>query len=299
MKQLLQIKLEYTSGLISLLLLLNDTSPTATMAPLNQGSAFYHRLGGIYLRKLDGDLVTVEGTYAEEIKQDWCHIRNQVSNIAGVRSFDLKNSDTSVVFKDITLSRHQEDNPASQSQLRTCEVIDKSHGLIRGLACYREPDDSLDDESDLSFWAELFLLLAANIQPFRSIEGNESSETARIAGKIADIFDQKLRHNTQNDQWEAKGRSYFIDRVYGFVDKRIPLELCLPAFPCKSPNPNKVSGLDPDEAESYALRTIQTFLNEIRSIYEPGAELIIISDGHVFSDCSEYQLPSRYRTQQN
>ncbi|KAJ5107931.1 hypothetical protein N7456_004606 [Penicillium angulare] len=61
--------------------------------------------------------------------------------------------------------------------------------------------------------------------------------------------------------------------------------MCLPAFPCKSSNLEKVAGVLPDRGEELALRRLYSVLRQIESIYEPGAKLCIISDGHVFSDC--------------
>ena len=84
------------------------------------------------------------------------------------------------------------------------------------------------------------------------------------------------------------GREFFVNTVFGFVSRGVPVECCLPAFPCKSPNPTKVGGTRPDRAEGIALRVLRNFLNEVKKVYEPGAKLLIISDGHVFSDCSTY-----------
>jgi pyoverdine/dityrosine biosynthesis protein Dit1 len=68
-------------------------------------------------------------------------------------------------------------------------------------------------------------------------------------------------------------------------DERI--QMALPAFPCKSPNLRKVGGLNPDMAERVALRTLQRFAQDVRAIYSPGVAIWIISDGHVFADCSK------------
>lgn len=56
----------------------------------------------------------------------------------------------------------------------------------------------------------------------------------------------------------------------------------LPAFPAKSPNPNKVLGTVPDMAEKLALTFLNALCENIKA-HAPGA-LTICSDGHVFSD---------------
>jgi pyoverdine/dityrosine biosynthesis protein Dit1 len=66
-----------------------------------------------------------------------------------------------------------------------------------------------------------------------------------------------------------------------------PIELVLPAFPAKSPNPAKTLGPLPDLAEVLALRSLQLLCDEIAQVYAPGATLTIASDGHVFADLVE------------
>lgn len=63
-----------------------------------------------------------------------------------------------------------------------------------------------------------------------------------------------------------------------------PLELLLPAFPAKSPSPQKVLGKLPDYAESVALRTLQRLCEELTELHPPGVRLVLCSDGLVFAD---------------
>jgi pyoverdine/dityrosine biosynthesis protein Dit1 len=58
----------------------------------------------------------------------------------------------------------------------------------------------------------------------------------------------------------------------------------LPAFPAKSPSPQKVLGHLPDMAEELALRFLDQVCDEIKELYSPGARITICSDGRVFSD---------------
>ncbi|OJJ46527.1 hypothetical protein ASPZODRAFT_40116, partial [Penicilliopsis zonata CBS 506.65] len=81
------------------------------------------------------------------------------------------------------------------------------------------------------------------------------------------------------------GREYLLARVLFFTSRNLPLEMCLPAFPCKSSNPEKVTGTMPDRGEELALRRLHQVLRQIKEVYPPGAFICIISDGHVFSDC--------------
>jgi pyoverdine/dityrosine biosynthesis protein Dit1 len=73
-------------------------------------------------------------------------------------------------------------------------------------------------------------------------------------------------------------------QVEAFVRAGAPLELVLPAFPAKSPNPQKVLGALPDLAEERALERLSELLDELTSVWPAGARLTICSDGHVFAD---------------
>jgi pyoverdine/dityrosine biosynthesis protein Dit1 len=75
-----------------------------------------------------------------------------------------------------------------------------------------------------------------------------------------------------------------LARVEHFVARGRPVELILPAFPGKSPNPNKVLGALPDMAERLSLEFLQSLCQRIQRIHPPGARLIICSDGRVFAD---------------
>ena len=58
----------------------------------------------------------------------------------------------------------------------------------------------------------------------------------------------------------------------------------LPAFPTKSPNPNKVLGTLPDMAERLSLSFLNHLCQRIQLHYAPGMRILICSDGHVFGD---------------
>ena len=58
----------------------------------------------------------------------------------------------------------------------------------------------------------------------------------------------------------------------------------LPAFPAKSPSPEKTLGAMPDYGEVLALENLQELCDRFNKIYRPGAKVVICSDGRVFSD---------------
>jgi pyoverdine/dityrosine biosynthesis protein Dit1 len=75
-----------------------------------------------------------------------------------------------------------------------------------------------------------------------------------------------------------------LQRIISAVKKNEPVTFILPAFPGKSPNPEKVLGPLPDFAERLALNFLGTLCQRIRNIYAPGIRIFLCSDGRVFSD---------------
>lgn len=79
-------------------------------------------------------------------------------------------------------------------------------------------------------------------------------------------------------------QSLHLSKVASAIKEAKPITFVLPAFPGKSPNLSKVLGPLPDMAEELALQFLEQLCEEIKGIYAPGAQIIICSDGRVFSD---------------
>lgn len=75
-----------------------------------------------------------------------------------------------------------------------------------------------------------------------------------------------------------------IPKIVDSIEKDEPILFVLPAFPGKSPNPQKVLGPLPDMAERYSLQFLNGLCQSIKMIYAPGAHILICSDGRVFSN---------------
>lgn len=105
---------------------------------------------------------------------------------------------------------------------------------------------------------------------------------------VTHIFEQDIRNIAINDAWEDTGKDYFKKVIDYFTSRMLKIEACLPAFPCKSSNSLKVAGSLPDKGEELALRQLVSFAKKVNEVYPPGMKIWIISDGHVFSDCSKY-----------
>ncbi len=74
-----------------------------------------------------------------------------------------------------------------------------------------------------------------------------------------------------------------LPKMLAKIEKGEPITFVLPAFPGKSPNLAKVLGTLPDMAERRALIFLQQLCERIGRIYEPGARMVLASDGRVFS----------------
>jgi pyoverdine/dityrosine biosynthesis protein Dit1/alpha-ketoglutarate-dependent taurine dioxygenase len=84
-------------------------------------------------------------------------------------------------------------------------------------------------------------------------------------------------------------------KVAGFVRDGQPIDLVLPAFPCKSVNTQKCFGRTPDMAEWLAIRTIVTAIRDIEEVYSPGVRFTIFSDYHSFSEYISVNLDEHYQ----
>ncbi len=74
-------------------------------------------------------------------------------------------------------------------------------------------------------------------------------------------------------------------QIEAFAELQKPIQMVLPAFPCKSRNnARKVLGTLPDKGEEVALRNLDALCDGLSAVHPPGAELVIVSDGRVFAD---------------
>ena len=107
------------------------------------------------------------------------------------------------------------------------------------------------------------------------------------SSRLVDLCEDQLLFQPPSSQWQSGGRVKMLEMMSFFTARHLPILMCLPAFPCKSSNADKVGCFTPDRGEELALRRLHQVLSQMQGIYEPGASICIISDGHVFSDCSE------------
>lgn len=146
--------------------------------------------------------------------------------------------------------------------------------------------EDFDKESKFESW--FFHLLLSTSSVNYNMASEESFE--KYTDKIANKFVEELKNTTLGDQWDATGEEHFKGVVNFFTSRGAPIEAVLPAFPCKSSNMMKVASQLPDLGEALSLKRLVSFAESIKKVYPPGMKIWIVSDGHVFSDCSMFEF---------
>ncbi|KAK9436565.1 transferase family protein [Metarhizium brunneum] len=120
--------------------------------------------------------------------------------------------------------------------------------------------------------------------PINSSKPNADSE--EVSHQILDIIvEYALNKFDDSKERLAKGADTFLSSIHHFVAAGTRVEACLPAFPFKSANKvYKVLGNLPDKAEELALCRLNTMCTRIKEVYQPGAQVTIISDGITYND---------------
>lgn len=242
--------------------------------PMN-GSSVYDRLVTVYSRRHDGYVVHCTN---EALRANWGTFRALTSLVTPHR--------TAKIFSLPFAACSGSAVPGTFPSCARAKLLERQHNgsLICGIIVRANAFDSFDDLDE--YFMDLILRSTHIGIPLQEMT-SDCQTNDRIVDEIVDLFDITIRNLTPDDQWTATGREYFSRRVKHFTRHGMKLEFALPAFPCKSSNPSKVGGNLPDLAEAIALTTLHKFVIDIERLYAPGATVLIVSDGHVFSDCSK------------
>lgn len=98
------------------------------------------------------------------------------------------------------------------------------------------------------------------------------------------IFDILSAYSNNQGQIENFSLVPLYEQMKAKIQEQKPLIFLLPAFPAKSPSPDKTIGHLPDLGEVLALSELNSMCEKITALYPVGAKVIICSDGRVFSD---------------
>ena len=113
----------------------------------------------------------------------------------------------------------------------------------------------------------------------------DENNTKDIEINVIDLFKKYFKYNHINDKFESDGIKIMIEKIRYWINLRKPIYCCLPAFPAKSPNTEKVFSCSfPDYGEYLALHQLYQFANQVSNFYKYGCQILIIADGRVYGD---------------
>ncbi|KAK3301847.1 Pyoverdine/dityrosine biosynthesis protein-domain-containing protein [Chaetomium strumarium] len=225
--------------------------PFRAMDFSNEGHSFYHRFQGSFLYNGSGQLLHCTGERRQWVEENWTSLRS--GDTQAMQQTGIK----------IYRSPHA--------------VHNKTTAVMVSTDSKKSQDEPFEEFFVQRILSQADLCVLSHPKP--------TAQSDSTTEQIVDLFDRYLRYEGKNDRWAHGGRAYFAERVRHFTTQDAAIQFCLPAFPCKSSNGDKVTGPDPDRGEELALERLHGFVEAIERIYPPGAKLWIISDGHVFSDC--------------
>jgi hypothetical protein len=243
----------------------------------NNGVSIYQRFQAIFIRNLEGELLYCKGPLQNKIEEDWGAIKAHLGH---------DNTEEKCPNLQLRSTRSSQKYPDAVIYETRRPGEDYATGIVLSAGA----EERASQPEFEGFFANLILDQVNLAIPHPNVPSAAArflDSTAETTEKIVDLFERRLRYIGKDDKWAAVGRAYFSDRIHHFTSQHARLEFCLPAFPCKSSNLNKVAGKEPDRGEELALINLHRFVEEVEEIYEPGAKVWIISDGHVFSDCSQ------------
>lgn len=130
---------------------------------------------------------------------------------------------------------------------------------------------------------------SASLSSFRGNEPSHSDTTSMALARtiLGDVMQFRRSADPKSACVLAPCDGCFaphLPKVIACIEQAKPITFVLPAFPGKAPNTAKVFGPLPDMAERCALEFLQYLCDRVKRYYEPGAQIILCSDGRVFSD---------------
>ncbi|GJC82017.1 spore wall maturation protein DIT1 [Colletotrichum liriopes] len=241
----------------------------------NDGNSVFHRFQAAFVHDGQGQLLYCSGPQKDRVQKHWASIDQRLPGRAQTAASERQQVGAVDLDGALRGSRlYEMRRPGASPTGIVLDATSQNNSSTTTLGAQFE-----------EFFVQLLLGQADFAIRAPELMKSPSAGSLAATEQIVDLFDGFLRYQGKDDQWEASGRAYFTDRVRHFTSQNARIELCLPAFPCKSSNTNKVLGKAPDRGERLALERLHSFVEAIEAIYQPGAKMWIISDGHVFSDC--------------
>lgn len=134
-----------------------------------------------------------------------------------------------------------------------------------------------------------------NVAPDQDKAGAIAPPPLTVEEKINKVLKVLTRYQINNTAKKVQwlGKDHVAAQLRRFVEQDNIIRLVLPAFPFKSPNKiSKVLGSFPDKAEEVALAHLNGLCVMIKEIHAPGAEVLIVSDGLMYSGLVPHDIAS-------
>ena len=116
----------------------------------------------------------------------------------------------------------------------------------------------------------------------RALEKEVVTRTGIVLEEIIRLITSNKYRRGPRRFFELNRRSY-AEKMNAAVQDDRPIEFVLPSFPVKCFNPLKVRRRNPDLAEIGCLSKLYTLCRSVEQIYEPGARVILLTDGLVYA----------------
>ncbi|EAW14838.1 isocyanide synthase xanB [Aspergillus clavatus NRRL 1] len=180
-----------------------------------------------------------------------------------------------ITTTEIAASSSSSDSEGAEDVLveRSTSVTDEVHAENGKTVPEAATTEHRDDASYLPVTNGIY------VQEESPISDDEATAIAVL--KVIETYG--VNYEKTGASWQ--GLTSFIPTVVNQIQKKEPVRMILPAFPFKSPNGrDKVLGILPDLGEELALHHLNGLCENIQSVYEPGADVYISSDGLVYND---------------
>ena len=262
-------------------------STLRVMAKIIREVSLYYRILATYIRKpKTGDLIWISGRFKCDIKSRWNdYWQPRITHQWNSRQLEPTGIDrhTFDIPSPPAGGDDHGDGTAPGESLQICECRLPDEAQVRGIVKLGNKSRDLFEE-----WFICLVLSGFRIAGLDKASPPTRDQQALTQARIiTSLFSQTLRNRLPlHDRWElGGGRAYFEERILFSTARQSRIDFVLPAFPCKSPSKEKVAGTSPDKGEELALRSLFAFVKDIEAVYQPGAQVLVVSDGHVFSDC--------------
>jgi pyoverdine/dityrosine biosynthesis protein Dit1 len=125
-------------------------------------------------------------------------------------------------------------------------------------------------------------VMTTEISDLSVSEHETPNQHEATATKVLRIIEQYGLNYERTGAWD--GFETFLPVVLGQITRGESVKMLLPGFPFKSPNSrDKVLSNLPDLGEELALKHLNGLCENIKAVYDHGAEIHITSDGLVYN----------------